>query len=66
MASGMAKAPAPSDAGADAVEPFLTPWREPVRRDESQAGDAGAPVFDRATRTKADALGELPGLPPTS
>ena len=28
-------------------------------------GDAGAPVFNRTTRTEADALGELPGLPLT-
>jgi hypothetical protein len=57
--------PTPALTATDAVEPFLARWREPVCRHESQAGDAGAPVFDRTTRTEADALGELPGLPLT-
>lgn len=45
----------------EAVEPFLERWRESIRRHTSDQ-EPGAPVFDRTTRTRKDALDELPGL----
>lgn len=53
--------PAPSLTAREQVEPFLERWREPVTRHGSGAGDSVTPL-DRTTRTRDDALAELPDL----
>ena len=54
------KLPQPRLTATADVEPFLDRWREPVT--VNGMADAAAHVFDRTTRTLADALDELPTL----
>lgn len=46
---------------AEAIEPFLNRWREPITR-HAAGPDDHVPIYDRTKRTPEDALRELPGL----
>jgi len=60
----MRRRPTPALTARAEIAPFLERWREPVTR-HAPGEHAGAKVRDRTTRTTAEALAELPGLPLT-